>query len=1280
MGAVTLAANRSAAPARAAARPPPRTREPAPGLPRYLRERPSGEPLPPGVRAEMEARFGEPLGDVRLHRGERAAASVAESGASAYAAGADVVFGDGAYDPDGEEGRGLLAHELTHVLQQRRHGRPSPQGSGVADGGARRVPAGGDAAEREAERNAQRVQGSAPLSASERPREPVQRGLLGRAASWVGDRVSDAKDWALDKLRDAALAIVRRVAPSLEPLIEDGPIGWLGRKLGGVFEGITDTLVALNPIALLRRLSGTFAGLVERAAAIVAALASGDCQPLLNALGDLRDFVTETAGAAWDRFMDVVTPIGEFFSDVYQSYISPALDWLGEIGGAVWQGILDFGQTLWDWTEPIRDVAGRVWNWVKEQLFGPDEAGVGEAGGSGGIVGWIRRKAGEAWDWVKERTRPVWEPVASLAHSVAELLPPPFLARFGERMNTLASDLNATDEAVAEGDGVAESRDTLASVLPSVQRVMGTLRGVIAGAGEWIAGKVGAVGGFVSRLMGALRGSTLFSWLANLLGWLESAATQLVEWAQQGVHALFDGIVAAFDALTPFVEALAGVVRRLIGVLRNLMNVAQLILSAVWNAIPCCIREPLKDFIVNQILARIPVFGQFFSDPALWPRVRATALRILRQIFVDGDLAGAAWTFFRAVLRVLGLPPELVVQVLAKAAGAIGSILLNPVGFIVNLVRALYAGVSRFFGNIATHLLNGVSGWLFAQAREAGIEPPADFSLRSILGFVLQVLGITVENIFARLAARLDERTVARLRTMLGVATGVWRFVAILVTQGPAALWEEIQEQLGSLWDRVLDAVVNWVTEAVINRATRWLLALLDVTGIMPVINTLIAVYNAIESFVQYLRQMLEIVSRMLDGILGIAQGAIDAAAGYLEDAMGRAMPVVIGFLANQFGLGRLGARLRELVEAVQARVNAAIDWLLDRAIRLGQALIDLARRGATAVRDAAGAVLQWWRRRVGFSTPDGEPHEIYAESEDAELMVASTPQRYAAFLAALPASAGRTEAERVYGELQTLRRRARTLAGAAPPAAASGGSDPFTSNDPQVVSAAIVARIEQLATLTATLMPTGGRVSTPPEFSSITGEGWGRSVRIDLLNAERAHWPVRGGEPSVTSARWQRLAKRRSDGNAGDHLYVKGHLLNHNLDGPGNLWENLAPITQDANNRGGGSMLHAFETAVKTAVDNRGSVRNFAVTMAYGRGNRGAALRDIDGELAGARGARRRELEAVRGVVDEEQHIPSSVSCRAEILGRNGQRTSRLNVTVANTITTQWRNYTVEP
>ncbi len=156
------------------------------------------------------------------------------------------------------------------------------------------------------------------------------------------------------------------------------------------------------------------------------------------------------------------------------------------------------------------------------------------------------------------------------------------------------------------------------------------------------------------------------------------------------------------------------------------MRLPQLILEGVWNLIPECIRNPIKDFLVNQILRRIPVFSSLLELPDIWARVSATAMRIMRQLFVDGNLAGAAWTFFSSMLRLVGLPPELVVQVLAKAAGAIGNILTDPVGFLINTLRAVKEGFTRFFGNIFTHLMSGIAGWLFGHMRDAGITPPTD--------------------------------------------------------------------------------------------------------------------------------------------------------------------------------------------------------------------------------------------------------------------------------------------------------------------------------------------------------------------------------------------------------------------------------------------------------------------------------------------------------------------------------------------------------------------------
>ncbi|MBB5429129.1 hypothetical protein HDG40_007324 [Paraburkholderia sp. JPY158] len=86
----------------------------------------AGAPLEPQVRAEMEQRFGTSFADVRVHDDERAHRSAAELEAKAYTHGSDIAFSAGRYAPQQADGRQLLAHELAHVVQQRRGG-PAPE-------------------------------------------------------------------------------------------------------------------------------------------------------------------------------------------------------------------------------------------------------------------------------------------------------------------------------------------------------------------------------------------------------------------------------------------------------------------------------------------------------------------------------------------------------------------------------------------------------------------------------------------------------------------------------------------------------------------------------------------------------------------------------------------------------------------------------------------------------------------------------------------------------------------------------------------------------------------------------------------------------------------------------------------------------------------------------------------------------------------------------------------------------------------------------------------------
>jgi hypothetical protein len=110
-----------------------------------------GQALDSTARSDMERHFGHDFGNVRVHSDARAAESAKDAGALAYTVGPHVVFGAGQYAPETPAGRHLLAHELTHTIQQRSAVAMQRQ---EAAGGAPR-----EAAEVEADRVADQVAG-----------------------------------------------------------------------------------------------------------------------------------------------------------------------------------------------------------------------------------------------------------------------------------------------------------------------------------------------------------------------------------------------------------------------------------------------------------------------------------------------------------------------------------------------------------------------------------------------------------------------------------------------------------------------------------------------------------------------------------------------------------------------------------------------------------------------------------------------------------------------------------------------------------------------------------------------------------------------------------------------------------------------------------------------------------------------------------------------------------------------------------------------------------------
>lgn len=135
-----------------------------------------GAPLSNSARAFFEPRFGADFSDVRVHSGPRAHRAAHALGARAFTTGRDVVFGAGEYAPQSHAGGLLMAHELTHVLQQR-GAKPRPV-DGEATGPVQRWSIGGGPVPRHP--NWQEVPDGSGRSANHIPRLNRARSIVAR--------------------------------------------------------------------------------------------------------------------------------------------------------------------------------------------------------------------------------------------------------------------------------------------------------------------------------------------------------------------------------------------------------------------------------------------------------------------------------------------------------------------------------------------------------------------------------------------------------------------------------------------------------------------------------------------------------------------------------------------------------------------------------------------------------------------------------------------------------------------------------------------------------------------------------------------------------------------------------------------------------------------------------------------------------------------------------------------------------------------------------------------
>ena len=383
---------------------------------------------------------------------------------------------------------------------------------------------------------------------------------------------------------------------------------------------------------------------------------------------------------------------------------------------------------------------------------------------------------------------------------------------------------------------------------------------------------------------------------------------------------------------------------------------------------------------------------------------------ILEPIGRIKNFAAAAGTkvmelAFEGFLNMAGGAGAKVMGILRQAGGVFGSILKDPVSFCGNLVGALRGGFQKFSGNIATHLKNGLTGWLFGALTGAGLTVPAQLDTKGIVSIVLQVMGATYARLRGKLTNKIGEQKVARLEK-------AFDFLRTIVTGGLAAAWQKIAEFTGNLQETVIGSIKEWVMSKVITAAIAKLISMFNPAG--AIIQAVMAIYNTVMFFVERGSQIAALVEAVFSSIGNIAKGNVAGAANYVEQTMGRSLPVMISFLARLIGLGGVSEQIKNVIKKIQDKVENALNKLANFIVQKGKSLLaggggknrpDTATQSNNngskpnndtneAERKSGTNVLNDYRVEHKF-TMSGEGHRLIAEYRKGNLtlLIASDPE-----------------------------------------------------------------------------------------------------------------------------------------------------------------------------------------------------------------------------------------------------------------------------------------------
>ncbi len=896
-----------------------------------------GFPLPEGTRSQMETHFASDFGHVRLHTDHEAHHMTRQLHAQAFTSGHHIYFGAGRYNPANNTGQRLIAHELTHVVQQ----------------GASRGTRGTTAAQ--------------PTAST-----IVQRSWLGRAWGAVTGAVSGAIDFVSQGLEAGKRALMRH----LRDFVREIP----GYRLFTVVLGsdpISGDAVAKSGRNFIEAGLDVIPGgaLLKRKLEQEGAL--GEAAAWLDEQIDLLDFSPSQIVAEFRRFWrelelgDLASPRRVFQS--VQNIFRPPIRRLFRFA---------------------RNVAVRLLQIVKDYVVSQVIGFVRQRTRAYPLLTVILGQDPISGETVQRTPMNLLRGFMQLSEDGAQKLrqmeETGTLQRAANWINRAVARLTRNLRAIRSGFTRIWSRVTIQNLMHPIRTFQEIYRTFAGPVGDIISFLI-EVGVQVLRFIKDALLRRLAAYARTVRGYpLLTVILGRDPFSGQEVPRTAHNFIRGFLSLLSDGEERyrnlqqSGAIDRAFAWLNN--EVERLNLS--WEAIRELFLTAWRSLSIRDLANPIAAFRRMIN------LFRAPVGRILRFA------AAVGIKILEFVFEgIMGAGGARVLAILRRAGDTFMTIIRNPVGFLRNLINAVVQGFRQFAANILRHLASGLVGWLFGALEGAGLQLPERFDLRGIISLVLQILGLTYARIRPRLVRLLGERTVSilertfeflRVLVTEGPA-GAWR----RIVEYAGNLRDRVMEGIRN-W-----VITRVVVAAVTRLATMFNPVGAVLQAILAIYNTVMffierinqimalveAVTNSISNIAagnisaaanyveQTMARTLPLIISFLARLLGLGNisGAIRRIIQRIRRPIDRAIDRLVRWIARQ--ARRLMRRARGLFERATGTAGLTAAQRLDRALTAAQRIVNRyagRRVGRVVLRPLLAAIRLRYRLRTLEVVPRG--------------------------------------------------------------------------------------------------------------------------------------------------------------------------------------------------------------------------------------------------------------------------------------------------------------------